>query len=83
MAVLSTIFWVYGMTRPGNEPRSPGQLANILLIRPMAWLTVITNFNELILHFFLLWWFFSYLSSYFFTTSSGNIPSVSDWLTIV
>ena len=26
----STIFWVFGMTRPGIEPRSPGPLANTL-----------------------------------------------------
>ena len=30
----STIFWVFGMTRPGIEPRSPGPLTNTLLIRP-------------------------------------------------
>ena len=29
-------FWVFGMTRPGIEPRSPGPLANTLLIRLMA-----------------------------------------------
>ena len=29
-------FWVFGMTRPEIEPRSPGPLANTLLIRPMA-----------------------------------------------
>ena len=33
MAASSTIFWVFGMTRPGIEPRSPGPLANTLLIR--------------------------------------------------
>ena len=32
----STIFKVFGMTRPGIEPRSPEPLANILLIRSMA-----------------------------------------------
>ena len=26
----------FGRTRPGIEPRSPGQLANILLIRPIS-----------------------------------------------
>ena len=31
------IFCVFGMTPPGIEPRSPGPLANILLIRPTAW----------------------------------------------
>ena len=36
-AASSTIFWVFDMTRPGIEPRSPGPLANTLLIRPMAW----------------------------------------------
>ena len=35
----STIFWVFGMSRPGIEPRSPGPLANTLTARPMApWL---------------------------------------------
>ena len=31
----STIFKVFGMTRLGTEPRSPGSLANTLLIRAM------------------------------------------------
>ena len=35
-AASSTVFWVFGMTRPGIEPRSPGPLVNTLLIRPMA-----------------------------------------------
>ena len=30
MEVSSTIFKVFGMTRPGIEPRSPGPLANTL-----------------------------------------------------
>ena len=28
-------FWVFGITQPRIEPRSPGPLANTLLIRPM------------------------------------------------
>ena len=32
----STIFWVFGMIRPGIEPRSPGRLANALTARPMS-----------------------------------------------
>ena len=32
----SIIFWVFGMTRPGTEPRSPGPLANTLTARPMS-----------------------------------------------
>ena len=36
-AASSTIFWIFGMTWPGIELRSPGPLANTLLIRPMAW----------------------------------------------
>ena len=28
--------WVFGMTRPGIEPRSPGSLVNTLPIRPMG-----------------------------------------------
>ena len=36
----STIFWVFGMTRPGIEPRSPGPLANTLTARPMSGICV-------------------------------------------
>ena len=36
-AVLNTIFWVYGKTRPGIEHQSPGPLANPLLSKPKAW----------------------------------------------
>ncbi len=32
----STIFKVFGMTRPGIEPRSPGPLADTLPTRPMS-----------------------------------------------
>ena len=35
--VSSTILKVFGMTRPGIEPRSPGPLANTLPTRPMSW----------------------------------------------
>ena len=35
-AASNTTFWVFGMTRPGIELRSPGSLANTLLIRPIA-----------------------------------------------
>ena len=31
-AISSTIFWVFGKTQPGTEPRSTGPLANTLLI---------------------------------------------------
>ena len=34
-AASNTIFWVFCMTRPVIEPRSPGPLANTLLIRPI------------------------------------------------
>ena len=34
--VSSTIFGVFGMTRPGIEPRSPGSLANTLPSRSMS-----------------------------------------------
>ena len=39
-AASRTIFWVFGMIRPGIEPQSPGPLVNTLLIRPMARLLV-------------------------------------------
>ena len=32
-AAPSTIFWLFGMTRPGIETRSTGPLANTILIR--------------------------------------------------
>ena len=35
--VSSTIFIVFGMMRPGIEPRSPGPLANTLPTKPMSW----------------------------------------------
>ena len=46
-------FWVFGMTRLGIEPQSPGPLANTLLIRQMA------RFVNIIFKFFtcLLVWF--------------------------
>ena len=34
--VSSTIFKVFGMTRPGTEPRSPGPLANTLPTWPIS-----------------------------------------------
>ena len=34
--VSSSIFKVFGMTRPGIEPRSPGPLANTLTAGPMS-----------------------------------------------
>ena len=33
-AVSSTMIWIFGMTRPGIEPWSPGPLANTLTIMP-------------------------------------------------
>ena len=36
MAASSTIFGVFGITRPGIEPRIPGPLVNTPLIRLMA-----------------------------------------------
>ena len=33
---LNTIFWVFGMTRPGIEPRSPGPFVNTLLITSIS-----------------------------------------------
>ena len=43
--VSSTIFKVFGMTRSGIEPRSPGSLANTQPIRPMS--RSILNFIDL------------------------------------
>ena len=37
MAASSTIFWVFGMTWLGIEPRSPGPLENTLTTMPIDW----------------------------------------------
>ena len=44
-AVSSTIFKVFGMTRPGIEPRSAGSLANTLPTRPMSRLKLHKNYK--------------------------------------
>ena len=36
-------FWVFGMTQPGIEPRSPGPLANTLTIISMGRLNNLTE----------------------------------------
>ena len=46
--VSSTIFKVFGMTRPGIEPRSPGPLANTLTAGPIRTLNRIGQLPELI-----------------------------------
>ena len=40
----STIFWVFGMTRPGIEPQSPGSLVNTPLLNRK--LSLHTNFSN-------------------------------------
>ena len=40
MEASSTIFWVFGMTWPGIEPRSLRPLANTLTIMPMSGIIV-------------------------------------------
>ena len=55
----STIFWVFGMTRPGIELQSPRPLMNTLFIRPMAYRMSLMNLFLLVQHvlFILLGWF--------------------------
>ena len=48
--VSSTIFWVFGMTRLGTEPRSPEPLANALSIGPMTYFVLLLKEIQ-----FLLW----------------------------
>ena len=43
--VSNTIFWVFGMTRPGIEPRFSGLLVNTKLVWPMLW----SNSSDLII----------------------------------
>ena len=49
-AVSGTIFWVFGIIQSEIEPLSPRPLVNILLIRPMPWISkhilLITFLNE-------------------------------------
>ena len=42
----STIFWVFGMTQPGIEPRFPGPLANSLTVMPISSTNDILVFNN-------------------------------------
>ena len=47
----TTIFWVFGMTRPKIDPRSPGPWVNSLLARPVDWYTnihidILTDFGK-------------------------------------
>ena len=44
-AASSTIFWVFGITRPGIERWSPRPLANTLLIKPMALMNILYCHN--------------------------------------
>ena len=52
--VSSTIFKVFGMTRPGIEPRSPGSLTNTLPTRPMS--------REVLILLFIFFQFYSVVS---------------------
>ena len=45
--VSSTIFKVFGMTRPGIEPQSPGPLVNTL---PILWTSIYQNIEKLLTH---------------------------------
>ena len=59
----STIFWVFGMTQPGIEPRSPGPLANTLTTMPMSG---IKNMNIYIyIYIYMMEKFSAYLSNIF------------------
>ena len=44
--VSSSIFKVFGMTRPGIEPRSPGSLANTLTAGPIYIYVYICNYSN-------------------------------------
>ena len=67
-AASSTIFWVFGMTQPGIEPRSPGPLANSYL-----------KLYNLRINFYLLQTFCPHLGSFCvvssFTTFRPNFTS--------
>ena len=45
MIASSTIFWVFGMTRPGIEPSSLGPLANTITIMP-KWVYLLFSSKE-------------------------------------
>ena len=42
-------FWVFSMTRPGIEPRSPGPLENTLPTRPMGWYLLVEYHHHVLL----------------------------------
>ena len=65
-------FWVFGMTRPWIEPKSPGSLANILTIMPMSRLKYSCCFlwvnSRVIPYLPLFLYAFYYFSFSFFST---------------
>ena len=83
-AASSTIFWVFGMTRPEIELWSPRPLTNTQLIRPngkIFFFILISlfqqlyfdlwarlNFNDLFIYFFI----YLYLKNFFLIISNSN-----------
>ena len=57
----STIFWVFGMTRPGIEPRSPGPLANTLTTIPVVCMKHLKRVRDHLFHS--VKWFQAFLST--------------------
>ena len=62
MAASSTILRVFGMTRPGVEPWSPGPLSKTLLIRPMAIALSITVIYNLFISIVIYAYLYIYIS---------------------
>ena len=69
--------WIFGMTQPEIEPRSPRPLVNTLLIRPMAQVNIILTkqFELTILYSQLYWFKYSYLILIIFNRSIWPINS--------
>ena len=89
----STFFWIFDMTRPGIEPRSPRPLANTLLIWPMASLYInqfiplsgirnilLVSFFFFLFFFFCSVWLFLFFLFAFFFFFATFIVWINQWI---
>ena len=70
-AAPSTIFWVFGMTRPGIEPRSPRPLSIPQLLLQLQIIAINENYVKFVLKVFLYIYIYMY--------KIGILPFILDW----
>ena len=65
--VSSSIFKVFGMTRPGIEPRSPGPLANTLLVYITLLSLLYCYYNNYYYYFYIYFNYYYYYYYYYYS----------------